>query len=202
MTTVDKFIEKYDRRYSPDEWEAGVNDYVNDPDFENKFNEQKEKAKKGYEDAGAPADWAARQKLGLDLISSQEFKDAITDPNAKLRYESSKSKAINKLQKMAYIPVEQGNAVEEILTEMEITDTKKRMDVAYCVGQKFKDAVNQKLLGNLDASDGELQAAVQLMDTYGVGDYVDDEGNITADGQTVLDILKVHRDNAVNGILA
>ena len=201
MATVAKFVDKYGRRYSPDEWEAGVNEYVNDPDFENKFNKQKDKSKKGYEDAGAPAEWAARQKLGLDLVSAQEFKDAITDPNAKIRYESSKSKAMTKLQKMAYIPVEQGNAIEDILNTMNITDSKKRMDVSYSVGQKFKSAINKKLLGQLDESNAELYGAVFLMQSYGVGDFGDSMDKITADGQTVANILISHRDVAVNGIL-
>ena len=201
MATVAKFIDKYGRRYSPDEWEAGVNEYVNDPDFENKFNKQKDKSKQGYEDAGAPAEWAARQKLGLDLVSAQEFKDAITDPNAKIRYESSKSKAMTKLQKMAYIPVEQGNAIEDILNTMNITDSKKRMDVSYSVGQKFKSAINKKLLGQLDESNAELYDAVFLMQSYGVGDFGDSMDKITADGQTVANILISHRDVAVNGIL-
>jgi len=201
MPTVSEFIEKYNRRYSPEEWEEGVKAYVNHPDFEALFTEQKNRAIEGYTRAGAPRTWLASFELGLSLVSAEDFKNAITDPVAKQRYESGKTKALQKLQKKAYIPVEQANAVIEILRTLNIADVKKRMDANFAVGQHFKRAIYYKLLGDINSSDNELMETITKMQTYGVGNLIDDNGNLTSDGQTVLSILQSHRDIAVQGLL-
>ena len=75
------------------------------------------------------------------------------------------------------------------------------MDANFAVGQHFKRAIYYKLLGDINSSDNELMETITKMQTYGVGNLIDDNGNLTSDGQTVLSILQSHRDIAVQGLL-
>lgn len=178
------------RRVSKEEFVAGINAYVEAPDFPEKYDEQINKAIQGYKDAGAPETWATKQALKLRLISADEWKQAITDPSVADSYYNKLMTALDLKAKMFAIPAEQGNLIQDIINELGITDSKKKMLVNYSVGQHFEKAVLYRLAGDSTNLDAEIQALVDDLYADGIIPGVDDGAGGTVPDQTVVDKVK------------
>ena len=186
MVSYQDIVEKMKRRVSKEEYETGINNYVNAPDFEEKYQEQVNKAVQGYKDAGAPEDWAIKQELKLRLVSADGWKQAITSAGVSDAYYNKLMTALEQKAKMFAIPAEQGNLIQDIIRELGITDAKKRMDANFAVGQHLLNAVLYRLAGDSANLDAEIEALITDLFSYGI---IPDDGTGKPDA-TISDKVK------------
>jgi len=168
MVDYKSIVEKLKRRVSKEEWVNGVDQYVNAPDFPEKYNEQINKAIENYKKAGAPEAWSIKQGLKLKLVSADEWKQAITAQGVADKYYNDLINALNIKEKYFAIPAEQDNTIIDIIEQLKITDTKKRMLVAYDVGQYFEKAVLYKLAGDTNNYNNTVNSFISSLERDGI----------------------------------
>lgn len=198
--TVEKFIEKWSDGVDQTKYESGVAEYVNDPNFETNFEKQKADAKTNYA-VEAPASWAAKHALGLNLVSAASYKEAMTRPETGLAYAAGIAKGAAKLGKKAYITTKQAAAIMRVIAELPDATSKHKMLINYAVGQDFADAIYQELLGNGADSDTLIETIVKAFKSDGIAETYDETLTTpTALGTTLITVLKGARDEAVAGM--